>query len=79
MAKRKLDRVREIRNRKQRGWRRRVKANEVRPHITVAASVVRALLATRRLGEHHSRAEVSEACAVALVEWAENQRPRFLE
>jgi hypothetical protein len=78
MPRSKLNRVREVRNRKQRGWRARLRANEIRPHITVAPEVIRALLASGRLDERTSkdRGRVSEACAVALREWAENQRLR---
>ena len=63
MTRRKENPANAARNRRQRGYRARLEANEVKPHVLVTPEVVRTLLALGRLKEAQSkdRRRVSEA------------------
>jgi hypothetical protein len=80
MTRRKENPANAARNRRQRGYRARLEANEVKPHVLVTPEVVRTLLALGRLKEAQSkdRRRVSEACTLALEEWASEQRLRLM-
>jgi hypothetical protein len=78
MAPLKPNSIHAARNARLRSWRRRRKANEVKPNVLVSPQVVTALLAARRLTAHQARdgRKIAEACSAILMEWAENQRLR---